>query len=218
MASVLQYTGERLIPDQFWNGDRIVREHRNRYSFAAKQLLLKGGTVDRILDVPCGVGYGSRLLAEIVNAEVIGIDIDPASIAYASRRYSGNAYPDDFIMGIGATFYVGDMQEEAWAGHGIYFDAVVCFEGIEHVEDQQAAAYRMTQLLRTDGMLFVSTPRAHGPGSGSEFHTHELTLAELIRLYEPFVSIVDVLGQDIDVGDQPADDQSRFYVLVGRKR
>ena len=42
----------------------------------------------KVLDVACGCGYGSALLAERhPDKQVTGVDIDPAAIAYARQHY-----------------------------------------------------------------------------------------------------------------------------------
>ena len=70
-----EFTGERVIPGQvdldLWN------EHYARYLFATR--LCRG---KRVLDLGCGCGYGSALLAEAA-ARVTGIDSAPEAIAYA---------------------------------------------------------------------------------------------------------------------------------------
>jgi 2-polyprenyl-3-methyl-5-hydroxy-6-metoxy-1,4-benzoquinol methylase len=52
----------------------------------------------RILDLACGVGYGTELLAAAVGVEeVLGVDIDPEAIAYARDRYPHPRAPRGFI-------------------------------------------------------------------------------------------------------------------------
>ena len=80
---------ERLVPDDLDRNDATGTEtldlHLARYRFA--QRFVAGG---RVLDCACGVGYGSALLAQAEQspAEVLGVDIDPAAVGYATRRYS----------------------------------------------------------------------------------------------------------------------------------
>lgn len=202
------YTGERLVPDQFGLGDRILIEHVDRYRFASRMLRrdsLDNGTL-RILDAPCGVGYGAVLLAEQNQADVTGLDNDANTIAYAKRRY--RAVPRLTFKTVNLD--VDSLEEEA-------YDAVVCFEGIEHVVRQFAVARKLSRAVVRGGMVFVSTPRRGGPGAGSEFHTRELVRGELLDLFYPHLSSIRMYGQDIVVEDQEPDDQARFYVMVGTK-
>ena len=55
MSDKLEFTGERFLPGA---SGEIWYEHWHRYHFAAK---LVGGR--EVLDVACGAGYGSALLA-----------------------------------------------------------------------------------------------------------------------------------------------------------
>lgn len=212
------YTGERLIPDSFTIADRILIEHLNRYSFAAKIINLRQqqrrhgqqpGIADRtrILDAPCGAGYGAALLAEQVGASVMGIDNDEGTITYARQRYG--TMP-------GLLFCVADLDSEI--PHDLDaapFDAVVCFEGIEHVLAQEDVARRLCAATVPGGLVIVSTPRRGGPGGGSEFHTRELVRTELHDLFAPHLASVQMYGQDITVGDCDGNDSARYYVLVG---
>ena len=67
---LLEWTGERCVP---WVDDlQVLYEHLHRYFFAAD--LAEG---KRVLDLGCGEGYGSAILAERAK-DVLGIELDPA--------------------------------------------------------------------------------------------------------------------------------------------
>ena len=78
MFTPLAWTGERLVPHI--EGD-ITFEHLHRYALAmdcARDAV--------VLDIACGEGYGSNLLAQVAR-EVIGVDVSPeASNAPLPRR------------------------------------------------------------------------------------------------------------------------------------
>jgi 2-polyprenyl-3-methyl-5-hydroxy-6-metoxy-1,4-benzoquinol methylase len=75
MGEELEFTGERFIPG---TAGEIWHEHWHRYHFAAP--LVSGLDV---LDVACGEGYGSALLASRAT-KVIGADIAPAAVGHAA--------------------------------------------------------------------------------------------------------------------------------------
>ena len=212
MASApLAYTGERYVPDAFAMSHRMSQEHVNRYVWAAGYLRPDLAVLGhaRILDIPCGEGYGANILAaQIPNATIHGMDIDNDTINHAKTRY---ARDDEFRL---VDFHRKDMRElrakEA-------YDAIVCFEGIEHVVECELVAQNLCAALKPGGTVIVSTPRKGGPGGGSEFHPRELTRDELIGMFHPFLSEVEVFGQELRVTDCLPDDNARFYVLVGRK-
>ena len=70
----------------------------------------------------------------------------------------------------------------------VAFDAVVAFEMIEHVGDQEAVLAEVERVLAPDGLLIVSTPerRAYSDATGyvNPFHTRELTREEFTTLLQ----------------------------------
>ena len=79
---------ERLVPDELASGDTTGLEtldlHLARYVFATRH-----ARPGRLLDIACGVGYGTRLLADRSEAALsaLGVDISESAIAYARERY-----------------------------------------------------------------------------------------------------------------------------------
>jgi ubiquinone/menaquinone biosynthesis C-methylase UbiE len=80
---VTEFTGERVIPGQV-NAD-LWAEHLSRYRFAAN-IAAHLGSVANILDIGCGAGYGTAVLAEHASSAT-GIDLAPDAIAYARSNY-----------------------------------------------------------------------------------------------------------------------------------
>ena len=113
---------ERIIPDEISfdgaTGLDTLKLHRDRYVFAKSHLI--GGSV---LDMACGVGYGTFLMAADNPAidKAVGVDVSPEAIRYASARYgSGNVK----FHCADAISFRADMR----------FDALVSLETIEHVD------------------------------------------------------------------------------------
>lgn len=80
------------------------------------------------------------------------------------------------------------------------FDAIVSFETIEHIEQDQTLVAEFVRLLRPGGLLLISSPNAEifSPDGevGSEFHFREYDLASFEKLIrEPGFEIIEVLGQ-----------------------
>src|SRR5438876_10897716 len=80
----LELTGERTLPDvpeeNYW-----FRRHLAVYEWIAARV---GGL--RVLDMACGEGYGSALLATSA-AAVVGVDANPQAHEHARLRYrAGN--------------------------------------------------------------------------------------------------------------------------------
>ena len=102
----------------------------------------------RVLDVGCGVGRWSRLLAAR-GASVTGIDHSPTMIAEARRRASLQPLRGQ------CRFLVQDL---AALEAGDEFDLVLSVTVLQHIVDparQRAALQRMVEHLAADGMLIL---------------------------------------------------------------
>jgi 2-polyprenyl-3-methyl-5-hydroxy-6-metoxy-1,4-benzoquinol methylase len=164
-----EFTGERFLPGA---PGEIWYEHWHRYHFAAK--LVSG---KRVLDVACGAGYGSALLAQH-GAEVVGADIAAEAIAHARARYA-DVPRLEFIAADCAALPFPDSS----------FDAVVSFETIEHIRNQEAFLDEVRRVLRADGLFVLSSPNkleySDRRGFSNEFHIRELYRDELSALLAP---------------------------------
>lgn len=136
----LEWTGERFIPEV---GAEISFEHRVRYLFAEKFVIGK-----RVLDAPCGEGYGSFDLSKTAES-VVGIDISAKAVGHASKKYLKNNLK--FV-----TTGMDNLQEFDDAE----FDVITCFEGIEHVDraTQIKTLIEFRRVLKPDGILLISSP------------------------------------------------------------
>jgi len=179
--SALPFTGERFTPECV---REIWYEHWHRYAFARR---LAAGK--RVLDAACGEGYGSALLAGVAS-EVVGIDIDAASVAHARSRYGAHA---------NLRFEQGDATNlDIPPGR---FDLVVSFETLEHVEAQERMVSGFRRALGDDGVLVISSPdkRTYSEIAGfrNEFHVRELYREELLALLAPHFPNVRLYGQKL---------------------
>src|SRR4051812_33068874 len=114
---------ERIVPREIrTEGSTAVETlnlHIERYQFARKHLV-----PGSLLDMACGVGYGTAILAE-GNASIsraVGVDISEAAVDYG-RQY----YQDDNI-----TFQCADALKYS---PGETYNNIVSHETVEHVED-----------------------------------------------------------------------------------
>lgn len=178
---VLRLTGERIVPGKV-TLDRELAS-RSRYEFAARYVEGR-----RVLDIGCGEGYGSAMLAEKA-AHVVGTDSSEEVIEYAAAKYSG------------ANLEFRCMPAEKHAFADGSFDVVVCLELIEHVEDYVAVMEEMHRLLKPGGILILSTPNKDVTSPGREkpiheFHVHEFTIPELWELCQRYFAGVELFSQE----------------------
>ena len=180
-TSALPFTGERFTPECV---REIWYEHWHRYVFAKN--LAKGL---RVLDAACGEGYGSALLADGAS-EVIGVDIDAASIGHARERYGARA---------NLSYEQGDATLLDFPPGR--FDLVVCFETLEHVQAQERMIAGFARVLTDDGLLIISSPDRHAysevSGFRNEFHVRELYRDELLALLRPHFPSLELFGQKL---------------------
>jgi SAM-dependent methyltransferase len=168
---------ERILPDETEPG--VVALHLKRYRFA--EPWCRGREV---LDAACGVGYGSAELGRVAR-KVLGVDVDPDAIAYATARYAAPNV-EFAIMDLAAL----TLEDES-------FDTVCAFEAIEHVRDREAVLAEVARVLRAEGTFLLSTPCVEQTTDRPEnpFHTVEYAPADLERLLLRFFDQVEVYGQ-----------------------
>jgi SAM-dependent methyltransferase len=167
-AGTLPLTGERTVPgvaeENYW-----FRRHEIAYRFALPLV-----TGRRVLEVGCGEGYGTALLAASA-ADVVGIDYDALTVAHAAA-----AYPQ-------ARFVRGNLA--ALPTPSAALDVVLSLQVIEHVWNHPEFVGECRRVLRPGGLLCVTTPNrlTFSPGLDAPvnpFHTVEFTAAELVNLLE----------------------------------
>lgn len=98
--------------------------------------------------------------------EVVGVDLDADVIA----KVRTEAAPK-------CRFDVGDLRELPYDDDE--FDLVTCFESIEHVSEPEIALDEIRRVLRSTGLLVLSTPNRDVYTPGNPFHMRELTPNEL---------------------------------------
>jgi 2-polyprenyl-3-methyl-5-hydroxy-6-metoxy-1,4-benzoquinol methylase len=156
---------ERLSLEEISEHSLIACEHLHRYEIAAE---LTSGL--RVLDLCCGAGYGSAVMAA-GGATVHGVDIDVATVDVAAATVGRDT---------GATFEARDalsfLREENIAAR---FDAIVCFEGLEHVPDVEAVFEELRHCAEAGVQLVVSMPNSKAFEEDNEFHLTNFGLEEV---------------------------------------
>jgi len=214
---MIQFTGERIVPEadncepQF--AEKMYQEHVARYAFAAQWIQGK-----RVLDVGCGVGYGSRWMAQNGAQSVRAFDLSEGAIGHAKQFYGHEKI----------TFEVASATDFDF---GERFDVVTCFELIEHVDAQREVIQCIRRALKDDGVLIISTPRALDQ-KRTHFHTKEFSEQEFrallqesfpeVRFYfenNHFASLVtDAVPKHIDqilpLKDQYSLAQADYFIAV----
>jgi methionine biosynthesis protein MetW len=97
----------------------------------------------KILDIGCGDGFISCLIAQKAQAKVFGVDISQNAVSKAKER------------GIAARVVNADKELPFEKGT---FDAVFCGDVLEHMYDTEKLLESINNILKPDGYLIVSVP------------------------------------------------------------
>jgi SAM-dependent methyltransferase len=160
---------ERIYPQQLdpssLDDQNTLAIHLQRYQFAAANL---NGL--RVLDMACGCGYGTYLLAEQnPDKQVTGVDIDPAAISYAELNYQ---LPNlNYRCADAETFSVGHV-----------FDSIVSLETIEHLPRPQHLLSNYVRLLSAHGRVIASVPITPTL-DGNPHHLHDFSRRSFFQLF-----------------------------------
>ena len=174
----LELTGERTLPDvpeeNYW-----YRRHLAVYEWITKQVAGK-----RVVDLACGEGYGTGLMATTAKS-VVGVEANPETFEHARLRYVADNIRFERTL-------VEMFDEEV--------DAAVFLQTIEHVEDAGAILDKIKSNLSPGGVAFVSTPNVltlAPPGkdrSDNPFHLYEYRPDEYLELCLDHFPKVEMYG------------------------
>jgi SAM-dependent methyltransferase len=111
---------------------------------------------ERVLDLACGTGIVTRLLADRVGpaGRVVGLDVNASMLAAA--RIAVTSPQIEWLEGNAMSIPLPDAA----------FDAVVCQQGFQFFPDKLVALHEMRRVLVPGGRLVLSVWRSieHAPG------------------------------------------------------
>jgi SAM-dependent methyltransferase len=176
----LELTGERTLPDipaeNYW-----FRRHLVVYEWISDRVAGRDA-----IDLACGEGYGSDVLARRA-ASVVGLDANLEAHEHARARYVRENLR--FDRGLVETY--GDAGA---------FDAVVFLQTIEHVLQPGDVVRHIRSLLAPGGVAYISTPNvltlapAGAERSDNPWHLREYRHEEFRALTGSAFGSVELLG------------------------
>lgn len=176
----LELTGERTLPDvpeeNYW-----YQRHLVVYDWIRERI---GGL--RVVDMACGEGYGSEVLARSARS-VVGVDANPDAYEHARLKYErpGLGFARDLV--------------ETYRGPA---DAVVFLQTIEHVTNPGELLEHFKDIVSASERpaVFVSTPNVltlapeGAERSGNPWHVHEYRPEEFKALLDGHFASVELYG------------------------
>ncbi len=182
---------ERQLP---WTGERYVSqitgeiqlEHVHRYLLAGEYAQDK-----EVLDIACGEGFGSAILAKSA-LRVVGVDIAAEAVKHAAWRYRLDNV--EFRQGSCAAIPLDNGS----------IDLAVSFETIEHHDEHKAMMAEIKRVLRPEGVLIISSPDKKEysvlPNYRNPFHVRELFKEEFVDLIQAYFKNMVLVSQRIVYG------------------
>lgn len=143
-----------------------------------------------VLDIACGVGWGTYLLATAGSKYVYGVDISESAIADARKFHS--RFNNEFILGDVERIPIGNEK----------VDVIICLETIEHVNNPQLFFCELNRVINKEGIVILSTPNSILYNTGNKpynpYHFEEYTREEIcVFANSSGFEIKDYFGQHI---------------------
>lgn len=228
LKALEHYNLEVLMEERLLHTD-MAREvgrrsdaHCVRYRHAAEYI--RPG--DRVLDVACGLGYGSRIMFDASAAQSVhGIDLSDFGIDYARAHYE--------IEGR-ISFAIGDAERlEGVPDASI--DFIAAFETIEHVPHPEEYLRQLRRVLKPGGRVMVCAPNDWTDETGRDPNPHHLHVytwerlkSDVARYFLIEKAFIQVAGgamkchfsprswNEVDP-DQPNYEEAEWIVFLGMK-
>ena len=211
---MIDFTGERFIPEI--ENEELTTEHMQRYSSILP--IVKG---KKVVDIACGEGYGTNILAQ--NAlEIVGIDISEEAVENASKKYVRD----------NLNYMVGSVANIPLESNTV--DVVVSYETIEHVDEESQKRFlaEAKRILKEDGVFIISTPNkelySDRYNYHNEFHIKEFYKSEFIefirsefkniQLYNQYDEVVNIIENTDDTKEallfKNKKREGKYYIVV----
>ena len=169
------------------NLGEIRLDHRLRYEFAAQLLKKEEKNINQCLDIFCGNGYGTFMMAkEFPNKTFRAIDGSQEAITAAKNNYS--------LKNISFLSRIFPFNLE----NGFY-EMIVCFESLEHIENDQLLIEIISNSLKENGFLLISVPNDNIISlrkNPHPFHFRHYKHDEIVALLQKSFEIMDWYGQN----------------------
>lgn len=155
-----------------------------RYIYALRYINDK-----EVLDVACGVGWGSYLIGMAGAKKVTSIDLSEEAIKTAKKYYSN--FNIEYICNYLEKSKVADSS----------IDVITSFETFEHLENPKSMLDEFYKVIKPNGVLLLSTPNAHAfkykrdDSPHNPYHFQEYYKEDINQIIKDKWDIIEYKGQ-----------------------
>jgi ubiquinone/menaquinone biosynthesis C-methylase UbiE len=180
----LEKTVERIVPKDFKSREEYLLYLRHLFAYEEALKFLDKGL--QVLEIGFGEGYGANLMAQHLGS-VTALDVNKQAVEYANQKYSNDNCT--FIHYNGHELPFGEDK----------FDAVISFQVIEHIEDDENYLKEIHRVLKKGEKAILTTPNREtrlNPGEEpwNEFHVREYNSEQLNEVLSEFFPSVEIQG------------------------
>ena len=163
---------ERLYPADVLQtgtiaGSDTLQLHLERYHYAGKKI-----AAGIVVDIACGAGYGSHLLATGYGekiSQLLAVDNNAEAIDYANEHYAHSL--------------ISFQRSDAFTFHpGIQLNTIISLETIEHLDEPEKFVAHLAAQLATGGRFIASAPVTPSMDA-NPYHLQDFTTRRFKRLF-----------------------------------
>lgn len=147
---------------------------QSRYIWAAKKIRAH----DRVLDLSCGSGFGTYMMAKNSKGkQFIGISADASSLLYANTHFAVLDHRLSYL------------QQNLFQMHEIAansIDLVVGFDTIEYIENFDVFLQEISRILKPDGKIMSAVPNLWQDQAGKKLAARHHQLFDWQKLAQCF--------------------------------
>ena len=134
------FVPQKSIREYLAENNLLGVHHLIRYKWAVA--VLKDMQPKTLIDIACGAGYGSKMIAQALpDSQIIGADYDLNAINYARSAYQAPNLR--FILGDLMKWDLGD------------YDCIISFDTLEHIPHREIT---LENIVNHCGFMLFSTP------------------------------------------------------------
>lgn len=198
-------------------GEEMERHHISIAEQTIRLMNLQRG--ERVLDLGCGAGWGTRILARAVeggpngSGQVVGLDISDEMV----RRARAGSRDFENVL-----YVWGSALEIPWEDD--YFDKILSVESFYYYADQEAALAEMKRVMAPGGTAFILI-NLYRDNAYSLRWVDELQVPVIVRSEAEYVDLLqkhgfeDVIGTRIpDLTPTPEEYEGKWFASAEELR